>query len=159
MHLKPALLLLALLPLGAAAQTVLPATTYSAQAVVVSDATSIANGTSGAPTAVTVSSGATVTFHSNGIITLRPGFTAASGSKFFATIAASCDSDSDGLPDVWERAYGLSVGTNDAASDADSDGLSNLSEYLLGTKPNGGSSNTSDSGNTTALKIHRPITP
>ncbi len=45
------------------------------------------------------------------------------------------DTDADGLPDAWERLYGFSIGTNDAAGDADGDGLTNLQEYQLGTDP------------------------
>ncbi|MCW1921863.1 type VI secretion system tube protein Hcp [Luteolibacter arcticus] len=50
------------------------------------------------------------------------------------------DTDSDGMPDAWESAYGLSAGTNDAAGDADGDGLSNLDEFQLGTHPKSGTS-------------------
>ena len=43
------------------------------------------------------------------------------------------------------------------AADSDGDGLSNDEEIALGTNPNGGSSNTDDSSNTTLeLKIHKP---
>jgi hypothetical protein len=50
-----------------------------------------------------------------------------------AEIAA--DTDGDGLPDVWERAYGLLVGLDDSAEDMDGDGLTNLQEFYLGTNP------------------------
>ena len=50
--------------------------------------------------------------------------------------AGNPDSDGDGMPDLWELLYGLSVGVNDAASDLDGDGASNLNEYLSGTVPN-----------------------
>ncbi len=48
------------------------------------------------------------------------------------------DADADGLPDVWERQYGLIVG--EAASDRgeddrDADGVNNLGEFLAGTHP------------------------
>ncbi len=40
------------------------------------------------------------------------------------------DSDSDGMPDWWERHYGLDINdTDDAALDLDNDGLTNLEEF------------------------------
>jgi hypothetical protein len=51
------------------------------------------------------------------------------------TIAALADSDSDGVPDVWEFARGLVVGFNDGDLDGDGDGLSNRGEYLANTDP------------------------
>lgn len=46
------------------------------------------------------------------------------------------DVDGDGLPDLWELAYGLlSYDPFDALLDPDGDGLSNLEEYLYGTDP------------------------
>ncbi len=47
------------------------------------------------------------------------------------------DSDSDGMPDIWEEAYSLNPDDpSDAEGDADNDGLTNLREYQLGTLPN-----------------------
>ena len=50
------------------------------------------------------------------------------------------DSDDDGMPDEWENANGLVVGSNDSLLDADSDGLVNRDEYLRGTDPQNGDS-------------------
>ncbi len=46
------------------------------------------------------------------------------------------DSDGDGLPDVWERRYGLNpLDPKDAHHDLDGDGFTNLEEYLAETDP------------------------
>ena len=46
------------------------------------------------------------------------------------------DTDEDGMPDWWERLYGLSVDdASDSVSDSDEDGLTNLEEYAHGTSP------------------------
>jgi hypothetical protein len=45
------------------------------------------------------------------------------------------DTDGDGLPDAWEQAHGLNVGTDDSAADPDSDGLSNIQEFNNSTDP------------------------
>ncbi len=46
------------------------------------------------------------------------------------------DDDGDGMPDHWERKYGLDpLSEADGAGDPDQDGLSNLAEYLNGTFP------------------------
>lgn len=51
-------------------------------------------------------------------------------------ITMAFDGDSDGMPDGWELASGLSPGNPaDAAEDPDADGLSNLQEYLFDTGP------------------------
>jgi hypothetical protein len=46
------------------------------------------------------------------------------------------DSDQDGMPDVWEKRYGLNPrDPSDASADKDRDGYTNLEEYLNGTDP------------------------
>ncbi len=50
--------------------------------------------------------------------------------------AAHLDSDDDGLPDDYERLYGLDPATPDSDGDLDGDGLSNLEEFHAGTIPN-----------------------
>ncbi len=47
------------------------------------------------------------------------------------------DTDSDGMPDLWEVVNGLNpLSAADAALDADNDGQTNLQEYAAGTDPN-----------------------
>ena len=45
------------------------------------------------------------------------------------------DSDGDGMPDWWEKFYGLNWQLNDAGLDPDGDGINNGDEYLGGTDP------------------------
>jgi hypothetical protein len=53
------------------------------------------------------------------------------------TIQLVLDSDSDGLPDVWEIANGFNPGNaSDAGIDSDGDGYNNLEEYVNNTNPN-----------------------
>ena len=54
------------------------------------------------------------------------------------------DSDSDGMPDTWEKHYGFDpFDPSDAALDADHDGVTNLEEYRAGSNPLAKESNTS----------------
>ena len=60
----------------------------------------------------------------------------ASGVKRSFTLTVLADSDGDGIPDVWERAHGLSTNSAaDALLDLDGDGLNNRDEYTAGTNP------------------------
>jgi hypothetical protein len=46
------------------------------------------------------------------------------------------DTDEDGMPDSWERKFGLNPkDPSDGASDKDHDGYTNLEEYLNNTNP------------------------
>lgn len=144
-------LLTALLPLAAVGDTLVPATTYaSGQPVVVFDPATITN----EGNAITVTSGATVIFQAGTRIRLKPGFHAVAGARFYAAIGSTVDSDGDGLPDVWARAHGGVVGSAQTPHGG-SLGLTYLSEYLLGTNPSIGKQ--SDDGNSTQLKINRPV--
>ncbi len=52
-----------------------------------------------------------------------------------AAVGGGVDSDADGLPDVWETAFGTDPLTADAGLDLDHDGQTNGQEYLAGTDP------------------------
>ena len=48
----------------------------------------------------------------------------------------NADSDADGLPDDWERKYGLNPqDASDAGLDSDEDGFTNIAEFQAGTDP------------------------
>ena len=49
-------------------------------------------------------------------------------------LPAPADSDGDGMPDYWERQFGV----EDPAADSDSDGYTDIEEYLNNTDPRGG---------------------
>jgi hypothetical protein len=54
-------------------------------------------------------------------------------------VSYTIDTDSDGLPDAWEVAYGLdhtsATGNDGASGDPDNDGLTNAQEYARSTNP------------------------
>lgn len=53
-----------------------------------------------------------------------------------AVAAQTSDTDKDGMPDKWEKAYGLNPSDpSDANGDLDNDGFTNLEEFLAGTNP------------------------
>lgn len=70
-------------------------------------------------------------------------------------VAASIDSDGDGLPDYWEKAYGLDPmndsGDNGPDGDIDGDGLSNIAEYHYNTNPR--KADTDDDGSPDRIEI------
>ena len=85
------------------------------------------------------------TIRSRNSITLKPWFKSSSGSVFKAiawddykkSLALDLDTDSDGLPDHWEKKYGLdSRNRDDFLWDPDRDGFSNAEEMARGTDPN-----------------------
>ena len=47
----------------------------------------------------------------------------------------SIDTDTDGMPDYWEKSFGFDSLVVDSSTDADGDGLTNLQEFALGTDP------------------------
>lgn len=63
------------------------------------------------------------------------------GEKLEKPKAVVLDADSDGLPDVWEKKFGLNPNdANDASADKDGDGFTNMEEYLAKTDPADGNS-------------------
>jgi hypothetical protein len=50
------------------------------------------------------------------------------------------DDDNDGMPDLFEAAFGLNPLVNDAAGNPDNDWLTNYQEFILGTPPGSGPS-------------------
>src|SRR5262249_40231590 len=65
---------------------------------------------------------------------------AAGGSQSFAwtnaILTVLADSNTNGIPDVWEAAYfGSPTGVTNRDADFDGDGVSNWQEYISGTDP------------------------
>ncbi|MCA9142331.1 MAG: hypothetical protein KDB05_06070 [Planctomycetales bacterium] len=75
----------------------------------------------------------TATHGKNGIITTPE---EVGGWPKLQSAEAPQDSDSDGMPDHWEKRYGLNANNaNDNSSDVDGDGYTNVEEWLNGTDP------------------------
>ena len=70
------------------------------------------------------------------------------------------DSDLDGIPDKWEKSYGLNpLNPVDAELDSDKDGFSNLEEYNFATNPINGSSTPPLLAKVRLLKVGRLSMP
>jgi hypothetical protein len=69
---------------------------------------------------------------------------------------APLDSDHDGMPDEWEKKYGLDPNDpSDAAKDLDGDGYTNLEEYLNGTDPTKAIDYTKTENNVNTLRMSK----
>jgi len=71
--------------------------------------------------------------HGNGIIDLPQDV---GGWPQYASSPPPTDSDRDGMPDEWEKKFGLKPGdSSDGAADTDDDGYTNIEEWLNDTNP------------------------
>lgn len=73
--------------------------------------------------------------HGGGETTRVIAFDAAGHAGSSALVTVPTDSDADDMPDWWELAHGLAVGSDDAGGDPDHDGASNGDEWAAGTDP------------------------
>lgn len=137
-----------LLPLSAFCAT--ETTSYSSGSPLIYDAAAIT--TEGT---VQITGTADVSYVSDTKVTLTVGFKVAVGAKFRAV--AGPDVDGDGMSNAWEVTNNFNLLVADGTSDKDDDGISNLSEYQLGTDPDGGTTNDDDdSAAPLGLKIQKP---
>ena len=60
------------------------------------------------------------------------------GGWIIPAAGVSCaDDDHDGMPNIWEQAYGFNLNSSDGSADKDGDGYTNIEEYFNGTNPLG----------------------
>ncbi|MBC8010584.1 MAG: hypothetical protein H7067_10865 [Burkholderiales bacterium] len=71
------------------------------------------------------------------------------------TIAPAPDTDGDGMPDAWERAYFPNLTVAGALTDNDGDGVSDAGEYAADTHP----ADAADSLRITAFSLNRAPSP
>jgi pectate lyase len=77
----------------------------------------------------------------------------AGGYPEYKTYGEQPDSDHDGMPDAWEKKFGLNPNdASDAALDKDNDGYTNIEEYLNGTDPSKFVDYTKPENNVSSLK-------
>ncbi len=77
-------------------------------------------------------------------LTVQDGFDNPDSELVNVTVKLKPDMDSDGMPNDWERKYGLDPrDSSDADKDKDDDGYTNLEEFKAGTDPTDGESHPS----------------
>jgi len=76
------------------------------------------------------------------------------------TVSYKNDADGDGIPNKWEKKYGLDwTNPNDAKEDKDNDGFSNLDEYKRNSSPTDPSDPNIILDEYNILKVYRPVRP
>jgi len=71
-----------------------------------------------------------------GKLSFSEGMLYIAGDGHLTAITVDGDDDEDGLPNLWERNYGLDVNdATNASGDSDDDGLTDLEEYTANTNP------------------------